>query len=222
MTATKIRLLLVDDQALFREGLRTLLKLVPDFVLVGEASNGQEAIEAARRHLPDVILMDLRMPGVNGVEATRAIRESSSTPRPQVLVLTTFDHDEEVFAALAAGAIGYLLKDVPSEKLADAIRCAARGQSILEPAVASKVVHEFARLQAKQQRRVSQPLIEPLSSREIEVLEQLATGRSNKEIAAHLNIAEGTVKNHMSQVLTKLAVQDRTQAALKARELGLL
>jgi len=137
-------------------------------------------------------------------------------------VLTTFDHDDDVFAALAAGAIGYLLKDVPSGQLAVAIRCAACGQSMFEPAVASKIVHEFARLQGQQQRRAAQPLIEPLSSRELQVLEQLATGRSNKEIAAHLRIAEGTVKNHMSQVLTKLGVLDRTQAALKARELGLL
>jgi DNA-binding NarL/FixJ family response regulator len=220
MSPQKIRLLLVDDQALFREGLRTLLSLVPDFVLVGEASDGREAITLTQKHRPDVILMDLRMPGMDGVEATRLIRQSVSAP--QILVLTTFDHDTEVFTALAAGAIGYLLKDVPSEKLAEAIRSATRGESTLQPSVASKVVAEFARLRNKQQRRSAQPLIEPLSTRELEVLEQLATGRSNKEIAAHLRIAEGTVKNHMSQVLTKLGVQDRTQAALRARELGLL
>lgn len=220
MSNPPLRLLLVDDQALFREGLRTLLSLVPDFTIVAEAKNGLDAVELARRHQPDVVLMDLRMPGLGGVEATRQIRQQK--PAPHVLVLTTFDHDEEVFTALAAGAIGYLLKDVPSEKLADAIRCAARGESALEPGVASKVVHEFTRLQEKQQRRAHQPLIEPLSARELEVLEQLATGRSNKEIAAHLAIAEGTVKNHMSQVLAKLDVLDRTQAALKARELGLL
>jgi DNA-binding NarL/FixJ family response regulator len=215
-----LRILLVDDQALFREGLRTLLTLVPEFTIVGEAKNGLEAIELTRRHQPDVILMDLHMPGLGGVDATRQIRLLK--PAPQVLVLTTFDHDDEVFAAIAAGAIGYLLKDVPSDKLAEAIRCAARGQSCLEPAVASKVIHEFARLQEKQQRRAQQPLVEPLSVRELEVLEQLAAGRSNKEIAAHLSIAEGTVKNHMSQVLAKLDVLDRTQAALRARELGLL
>lgn len=220
MSTSKIRILLVDDQSLFREGLRTLLSLVPDFTLVGEAGDGREAIALTQKHHPDVILMDLRMPGMDGVEATRLIRQSPAAP--QILVLTTFDHDNEVFTAIAAGAIGYLLKDVPSEKLAEAIRCAARGESSLQPAVASKVLAEFARLQNKQQRRSAQPLIEPLSSRELEVLEQLATGRSNKEIAAHLRIAEGTVKNHMSQVLTKLGVQDRTQAALHARELGLL
>lgn len=220
MKPAKIRLLLVDDQALFREGLRTLLRLVPDFEIVAEAKDGHEAIALAQRHTPDVILMDLRMPGLGGVEATRTIRQ---TPRaPQILVLTTFDHDEEVFAALAAGAIGYLLKDVPSEKLADAIRCAARGQSALEPSVATKVLQELNRLQGKQQARAVQPLVEPLSTRELDVLEHLAAGRSNKEIASALAIAEGTVKNHMSQVLAKLGVLDRTQAALRARELGLL
>ncbi len=220
MNAEKIRLLLVDDQALFREGLRTLLSLVPDFVIVAEAKNGHEAIELARKHTPDVILMDLRMPGLGGVEATREVRKLK--PAPQVLVLTTFDHDEEVFAAIAAGAIGYQLKDVPSDKLADAIRCAARGQSALEPSVATKVLSELSRLQNKQERRVTQPLVEPLSSRELEVLEHLTAGRSNKEIATQLGVAEGTVKNHMSQVLAKLGVLDRTQAALRARDLGLL
>ncbi len=220
MSASKIRLLLVDDQALFREGLRTLLSLVPDFTIVAEAKNGHEAIDLARRHSPHVVLMDLRMPGMGGVEATRLIRQLK--PAPQVLVLTTFDHDEEVFTAIAAGAIGYLLKDVGSEKLAEAIRCAARGQSALEPSVATKVLHELSRLQEKQTRRAAQPLVEPLSSRELEVLEHLAAGRSNKEIASALTIAEGTVKNHMSQVLAKLGVFDRTQAALRAKELGLL
>jgi DNA-binding NarL/FixJ family response regulator len=216
----KLRLVLADDQALFREGLRTLLSLIPDFEIVGEARNGHEAIEHARRLQPDVILMDLRMPGLGGVEATRAICEAKL--RTRVLVLSTFDEDEEISAALTAGAVGYLLKDVPSEKLTEAIRLAARGESVLEPSVAAKVLRQFAQLQNRQQRRAAQPLVEPLSARELQVLEQLVTGKSNKEIAADLQIAEGTVKNHMSQVLAKLGVLDRTQAALRARDLGLL
>ncbi len=219
-TPSRVRVLLVDDQALFREGLRTLLGLVPDFQLVGEAGDGGTAIELAQRTRPDVVLMDLRMPGMGGVDATRALRQL--TPAPQVVVLTTFDHDEEVFAALAAGAIGYLLKDVPSEKLVESIRCAARGLSALEPGVACKVVRELARLQERTARRASQPLIEPMSARELDVLSHLVAGRSNKEIGAVLHIAEGTVKNHMSQILAKLGALDRTQAALRARELGLL
>lgn len=216
----KLRLILADDQALFREGLRTLLGLVPDFEIVAEARNGHEAIEHARRLKPDVILMDLRMPGLGGVEATRAICEAKLPTR--VLVLSTFDEDEEISAALTAGAVGYLLKDVPSEKLTEAIRLAARGESVLDPSVATKVLRQFAQMQNRQQRRVTQPLVEPLSSRELQVLEQLVTGKSNKEIAADLQIAEGTVKNHMSQILAKLGVLDRTQAALRARDLGLL
>jgi len=217
---SKLRLVLVDDQALFREGIRTLLGLVPDFEIVGEARNGHEAIEQARRLKPDVILMDLRMPGLGGVEATRAICEAKLPTR--VLVLSTFDDDAEISAALTAGAVGYLLKDVPSEKLAEAIRLAARGESVLEPSVATKVVRQFAQLQNRQQRRTVQPLVEPLSARELQVLEHLTSGKSNKEIAADLQIAEGTVKNHMSQVLAKLGALDRTQAALRARDLGLL
>ncbi len=220
MSALNARVVLVDDQALFREGLRTLLSRVTGIEVVAEAKSGDEAVALCRTHRPDVVLMDLRMPGMDGVAATKAVRELK--PAPQVLVLTTFDHDDDVFRALAAGAIGYLLKDVSSELLVDAILRAARGESVLEPSVARKVVREFARLQEKQKRRVEQPLREPLSQRELEVLEQLADGRSNKEIASHLRIAEGTVKNHMSQVLAKLGVLDRTQAALRAHELGLL
>lgn len=216
----KLRLILADDQALFREGLRTLLQLVPDFEIVAEARNGQEAVEQASRLKPDVILMDLRMPGMGGVEATRQIH--ASQPATRVLVLSTFDADEEIADALGAGAVGYLLKDLPSEKLIEAVRLAARGESPLDPTVASKVLRQFAQLQNRQERRAAQPLVEPLSSRELQVLERLATGKSNKEIAADLQIAEGTVKNHMSQVLAKLGVLDRTQAALRARDLGLL
>jgi DNA-binding NarL/FixJ family response regulator len=216
----KLRLLLVDDQALFREGLRTLLALQTDFEIAGEAANGEEAVALARKLVPDVVLMDLRMPVLGGVEATRRI--TAEAPAAMVIVLTTFDEDEEVFAALRAGAAGYLLKASPSAKLCEAIRLAARGESLLEPSVAAKVVAEFARIGDREPRRSFPPLAEPLSIRERDVLRLLAEGRSNKEIAGELGIAEGTVKNHMSNVLGKLGVLDRTQAALRARELDLI
>jgi DNA-binding NarL/FixJ family response regulator len=165
--------------------------------------------------------MDLRMPGVGGVEATRRIK--AAQPEIHVIVLTTFEEDEEVFAALRAGAVGYLLKASPSEKLCEAIRLAARGEMMLEPSVAAKLVTEFARIAGRAPAPVAPvTLAEPLSVREREVLHCLAEGLSNKEIGRRLSIAEGTVKNHMSQVLGKLGVLDRTQAALRARELGLL
>jgi DNA-binding NarL/FixJ family response regulator len=216
----KLRLLLVDDQALFREGLRTLLGLQADFEIAGEAANGEEAVAFVRRQAPDVVLMDLRMPVLGGVEATRRI--VAEAPGCRVIVLTTFEEDEEVFAALRAGAAGYLLKASPSGKLCEAIRLAARGESFLEPSVTAKVVGEFARMSERVVRRAAPPLAEPLSVRERDVLRLLAEGRSNKEIAAELGIAEGTVKNHMSNVLGKLGALDRTQAALRARELDLI
>lgn len=214
-----IRLLLVDDQALFREGLRTLLSAAPGLAVVGEAAQGADALDHAKNLQPDVVLMDLRMPVMNGVEATRRLRDA--LPECHIIVLTTFDDDEEVFAALRAGAVGYLLKDAPSQKLIEAIRAAARGESFLQPSIAAKVVAEFNRL-SRARPPAATPLVEPLSGREGEVLRHLAHGMSNKEIAVALNLAEGTVKNHLSNIFGKLGVLDRTQAALKARELGLL
>lgn len=216
-----IRLLLVDDQALFREGLRTLLSVHPDIDVVGEAGNGDEAIVRAADTKPDVILMDLRMPVLDGVAATR--RLSQIQPACRIIVLTTFDDDEHIFDGLRAGAVGYLLKDVSSEKLLEAIRAAARGESFLQPSVAAKVINEFARLTDPHLLAPNpQPLVENLSERELEVLQQVATGASNKEIAAVLFITEGTVKNHLTNILGKLGVRDRTQAALKAKELRLI
>lgn len=214
-----IRVLLVDDQNLFRDGLRSLLSVQADLEVVGEAANGEEALHRVKLLHPQVVLMDLRMPVLGGVEATRRIRTADSVCR--VIVLTTFDDDEEVFDALRAGAVGYLLKDAPSEKLVEAIRAAARGESFLQPSIAAKVVAEFSRL-SPGRATTRPPLIEPLSERECEVLRQLANGKSNKEIAAALFLAEGTVKNHMTNILGKLGALDRTQAALKARELGLI
>jgi len=218
MTAP-IRILLVDDQALFREGLRTLLSVQPDFEVVGEAGNGEEALRIAAALRPAVVLMDLQMPVLDGVAATRRLH--AEQPDCRVIVLTTFDDDEYVFEGLRAGAVGYLLKDAPSEKLAEAIRAAARGESFLQPSVAAKVVAEFARLTTHATLR-QQPLVEPLSDRELEILRLVARGASNKEIATALFIAEGTVKNHVTNILSKLGVRDRTQAALKAKDIGLI
>jgi len=215
----RIKILLVDDQPLFREGLSTLLSVHPDLEVVGEAANGAEAIRLARSLLPLVVLMDLQMPVLDGVAATRRLHEEQ--PNCRVIVLTTFDDDELVFDGLRAGAVGYLLKDAPSEKLAEAIRVAARGETFLQPSVAAKVVAEFARLSRKTV-TTTNPVIEPLSEREIEILRLIAQGASNREIAGTLFLAEGTVKNHVTSILGKLEARDRTQAALKAKDCGLI
>jgi DNA-binding NarL/FixJ family response regulator len=216
-----IRVLLVDDQALFREGLNTLLSIHDDIDVVGEAENGDAALEMAAQTKPDVILMDLRMPVLDGVAATRRLAQTQ--PDSSVIVLTTFDDDEHIFDGLRAGAVGYLLKDVSSDKLVEAIRAAASGQSFLQPSVAARVISEFTRMTNSQPPTTgTQPLVEPLSERELEVLREVAAGGSNKEIAAQLFITEGTVKNHLTNILGKLGVRDRTQAALKAKELGLI
>jgi len=214
-----IRILLVDDQALFREGLNTLLSVQPDFEVVGEASNGEEALRLAAQLQPHVVLMDLRMPVLDGVTATRRLR--TLLPDCRVIVLTTFDDDEFVFDGLRAGAVGYLLKDVSSDKLFEALRAAARGEYFLLPSITAKVIEEFARVSPVARVPV-EPLVDPLSAREIEILRLVATGASNKEIAEMLVIAEGTVKNHLTNILAKLSAKDRLQAVLKARELGLL
>jgi DNA-binding NarL/FixJ family response regulator/tRNA A-37 threonylcarbamoyl transferase component Bud32 len=214
-----IRILLVDDQALFRAGLHTLLSVQPDFQIVGEAGNGQQALYVAEQLCPDIVLMDLRMPVLDGVATTRRLH--TIRPDSKVIVLTTFDDDEYIFDALRAGALGYLLKDAAPEVLYSAIRAAARGESVLQPSVAAKVVSQFARL-AEHAPEPSLDLVEPLSEREVEVLRVIAQGKTNKEIAAELYIAEGTVKNHVTNILGKLGVHDRTQAALKARDMGLI
>jgi DNA-binding NarL/FixJ family response regulator len=215
-----IRVLLVDDQALFLEGLETLLSVHEDIQVVGQANNGQEAVKVAARIQPDVVLMDVRMPILDGVRATR--RLTKAMPQCKVIVLTTFDDDEYIFDSLRSGAVGYLLKDVASVQLVEAIRAAARGESILEPSVATKVIAEFTRVSSMVLSAQVEQLVEPLSERELEIMALIAAGSSNKEIADQLFIAEGTVKNHVTHILGKLGVRDRTQAALKARELGLL
>ncbi|MFJ4098534.1 response regulator [Amycolatopsis japonica] len=210
-----VRVLIVDDQALFREALATLLEVQPEIDVVGEAANGEEAVRLCAELRPDVALMDLRMPVLDGIAATARLR--AEQPGVRVLALTTFDDDEDVFAALRAGAVGYLLKDVSSTRLVEALVAAERGESVLQPSVAAKLVARVARLPAETPR----PSGSPLSDRELEVVRLLADGRSNREIAKTLFLAEGTVKNLVTSVLSKLQVRDRTQAALRAKELGL-
>jgi len=214
-----IGVLIVDDQNLMREGLRTLLELEKGIVVVGEAADGRGAVEAYASRKPRVVLMDIKMPVMDGVEATRRIR--STDPDARILMLTTFDEDALVFEAIRAGARGYLLKDVSGEKLADAVRDVAKGGAALPPQLTRRVVDAFAKL-APKPAGGGGGLVEPLSSRERSVLDLLAAGLSNKEIAVRLCLAEGTVKNHVSSVLRKMGERDRTRAALAARERGLL
>jgi len=197
-----------------------LLSAFPDLEVVGEASNGEEAIRFTITHSPDVVLMDLRMPVMDGVEATRRLNQLGKNTR--VIVLTTFDDDETVFEGLRAGAVGYLLKDVSSEKLVEAIKTAYAGEYFLLPSITAKVVSEFSKISRPAKKLDSELMPEPLSPREIEILKIVATGASNREIADKLFISEGTVKNHLSSILNKLGVRDRMQAILKAKEFGII
>ena len=215
----KIRLLLVDDQRLMRDGLRTILELEDDLEVAAEAGNGEEALVQYQQALPDVVLMDIRMPGMDGVEATRRIKET--WPEALIIILTTFDDEQYVFEGLRAGALGYLLKDVSGAELAAAIRTVFGGGALIEPSVARKMVAEFARI-VPSSRGVDEGMAEQLSEREQEVLKMVAQGLSNKEIAQKAHLAEGTVKNYVTSILQKIGARDRTQAAIKGRELGIL
>ena len=219
------KVLLADDQALFREGLHTLLSVHADLEVVGEAGNGEQALLLAATQRPDVILMDVQMPVLDGVAATRRLH--AELPACRVILLTTFDDDEYVFEGLRAGAVGYLLKDAPSAQLVEAIQAAARGESFLQTSVTAKVLAEFARLaQPPAAERAglaaANELAEPLSERELEILRLVAGGASNKDIASQLFLAEGTVKNHVTSIFGKLGVSGRLHAVNRARELGLL
>ena len=214
-----IKVLIADDQALFREGLRTLLSTRAEVEVVGEAANGRDALEQIEKFVPHVVLMDLRMPLMDGIQATAQIRQR--WPEIPVLVLTTFDDDASLFGALRAGAAGYLLKDVSSETLFSAISAAARGEAFLQSTVTGRVVAAFAKMLEPGGPR-AEALVLPLSPREREILALLGSGASNKEIADRLCLAEGTVKNHVTNILTKLDVRDRTQAAIRARQLGIV
>ena len=212
-----IRVVLADDQQLVRSGFRMILRADPELDVVGEASDGVEAVSLARELRPDVVLMDVRMPRVDGIEATRQIGASGEGPR--VLVLTTFDLDEYVFAALRAGASGFVLKDAPEEHLLAAIRIVADGGSLFAPAVSRRLIERFAALDGSD---VTPPSLDALTAREVEVLRLLARGRSNAEIAAELVVSEHTVKTHVARVLAKLDLRDRIQAVILAYETGLV
>jgi DNA-binding NarL/FixJ family response regulator len=209
--------LLADDQALVRRGFRLILEAEPDIQVVAEAEDGSSALEAVRRHRPDVVLMDIQMPGMDGLEATRRLL---TDPRnsTRVLILTTFEQDDYVFEALRMGASGFLVKTAPAEDLITAIRVVSRGEALLSPSVTRRVVREFAR-----QRRPTPPAnLDRLSAREVEVLGLVARGRSNAEIGSALFVSEATVKSHVSSVLAKLGLRDRVQVVIFAYEHGIV
>ncbi len=211
----KISLLITDDHALVRQGIRAFLELQPDLTVIGEADSGEAAVRMATELVPDVVLMDLVMPGIGGVEATRQVKQVS--PHSQIIVLTSYYEDEYIFPALRAGALSYVLKDVGPDELADTVRKAARGESVLHPRIASRVVQEL-----RGTRRDTPNLFTDLSDRELEVLRLIADGLSNAEIASRLVISEKTVKGHVSNILSKLHMLDRTQAAVFAWQQGLV
>jgi DNA-binding NarL/FixJ family response regulator len=220
-----IRVLLVDDQMLIRQGIRMLLGTESGIEVAGEAGNGREALDLVASLHPDVVLMDIRMPEMDGVSATHEIH--NRWPEIGVIILTTFDDEEYIFEGLKAGARGYLLKDISSEDMAAAVRVVAAGGALIQPSITRKVLSEFTRLAAPQPPAATQPawetaLAETLTDRELEVLRAISRGLSNREIAESLVITEGTVKNHVSNLIAKLEVRDRTQALIKAREIGLL
>ncbi|WP_328371364.1 response regulator transcription factor [Streptomyces sp. NBC_00445] len=211
---TTVRVLVVDDQQLIRDGIASLLSIRPGITVVGTAVNGREAIEKAVELRPDVVLMDVRMPELDGVEAVAVLRDRA--PECRVVMLTTFDDEEYVVQALRAGASGYLLKDLPADELAHAIRLAHAGVTQLDSSVAGRLAAALP-----PPAPVPAPVV-ALSPREIDILRLVARGRTNREIATQLFLSEGTVKNHISRILSRLALRDRTQAALRAHELGLL
>jgi DNA-binding NarL/FixJ family response regulator len=215
-----IRVLLVDDQVLVRAGFRMILEAQPDIEVVGEAGDGLQAVDAARRLTPDLVLMDIRMPGLDGIEATRRLAGAGVESPVKVVILTTYDLDEYVFDALAAGASGFLLKHVPPEELVRGVRAAAAGDALLAPSVTRRLIEEFAKRRAPARWKSTD--VESLTEREREVLRLLARGRSNQEIAAELHVGEATIKTHVAHVLDKLDLRDRVQAVIFAYELGLV
>ena len=212
-----IRVCLVDDQTLVRQGVKSLLDLAEDIEIVGEASDGRQAVEMIPELQPDVVLMDMRMPVMSGLEALQALGRANTLP--PTIILTTFDDDQLVLAGLKAGAKGYLLKDVTLEQLVGAIQTVAAGGSLVQPAVTQRLL---SGLEHMRNEFVSLDRPDPLTDRETEILRLMASGFSNKEIANSLGVAEGTIKNHVSNILSKLGVRDRTRAVLKAFELQLV
>jgi len=214
-----IRVVVADDQEIVRSGFAALLDTQPDMTVVGSATDGAEAVKTCQQQNPDVVLMDVRMPVMDGIEATRVLGADNQSG-PRVLILTTFDLDEYVYEALAAGASGFLLKDVTAESLFEAVRVVAAGDALLAPAVTRRLISEFARLRPRQPNRPDQ--LRTLTPRETEVLTLVAEGLSNYEIAQRLVVSDETVKTHVSHVLGKLALRDRAQAVVAAYESGLV
>ncbi|GHH23364.1 response regulator [Streptomyces lanatus] len=219
MTSSPIRVVIADDQQMVRQGFSVLLNTKPDIDVVGQAVDGLDAIEKVAELMPDVVLMDIRMPELGGIEATRRI--TTTTPQIKVLVLTTFDLDEYVYEALCAGASGFLLKDASADQLAEAVRVVAAGDALLAPAVTRRLIVEFSRLNNRP-RAPLKDRVGDLTERETEVLALIAQGLSNAEIAERLVVAEQTVKTHVGRILVKLGLRDRTQAAVFAYESGLV
>jgi len=218
-----IRIVVADDHQVVRTGFATLLDTQPDFEVVGTAVDGGEAVRICRELLPDVVLMDVRMPGTDGIEATRQLTEPGEDGGPRILILTTFDLDDYVYDALCAGASGFLLKDVTAERLFDAVRVIAAGEALLAPAVTRRLISEFSRIRPRQATPpTAMAALRELTPRETEVLRLIAEGLSNPEIAARLVVTEETVKTHVSRVLGKLGLRDRTQAVVTAYESGLV
>jgi DNA-binding NarL/FixJ family response regulator len=212
-----ISVCLVDDQTLVRQGIRSLLELSDDIRVAAEAADGKQAIEVIPQAKPDVVLLDMRMPGMSGLDVLNALAQKNALP--PTIILTTFDDDQLVLAGLKAGARGYLLKDVSLEQLVEAVKTVAAGGSLVAPVVTQRLLTGLERMQ-NDFTSLDQP--DPLTERETEILRLMASGYSNKEIANSLNVAEGTVKNHVSNILSKLGVRDRTRAVLKAFELGIV
>ncbi|SEF96909.1 DNA-binding response regulator, NarL/FixJ family, contains REC and HTH domains [Thermomonospora echinospora] len=215
-----IKVLIVDDQTIVRAGFAALLNAQPDITVVGEAGDGREAVRLAERAHPDVVVMDIRMPGMDGIEATRRILGRPGHDGLRVLVLTTFDVDEYVYDALSVGASGFLLKDATAEELVSAVRVVARGDSLLAPQVTGRLIREFTR--QRRNRPQAPAELSTLTAREREVLILIAGGLSNGEIAEHLVLSEHTVKTHVARVFTKLSLRDRAQAVMLAYESGLV
>ncbi|MFE9066772.1 response regulator [Streptomyces violaceusniger] len=218
---TTIRVLIADDQMMVRQGFTVLLNAEPDIEVVGQAVDGADAIDQVAELAPDVVLMDIRMPGVGGIEATRRLTEPAGAT-VKILVLTTFDLDEYVYEALRAGASGFLLKDASADELAHAVRVVAAGDALLAPNITKRLIGEFSRVSAAAPRGPLRGRVGDLTERETEVLTLIAQGLSNAEIAARLVVAEQTVKTHVSRILFKLGLRDRTQAAVFAYETGLV
>jgi DNA-binding NarL/FixJ family response regulator len=219
-TPPQVRIVVADDQQVVRAGFASLLETQPEFSVVGTASDGAEAVRICRELRPDVVVMDIRMPGMDGIEATRQLA-ATEADGPRILILTTFDLDEYVYDALLAGASGFLLKDVTAEQLFEAVRVIAAGDALLAPAITRRLIGEFAQLHPRPD-AASTPALAELTPRETEVLRLVAEGLSNPEIAARLVVTEETVKTHVSHVLRKLRLRDRTQAVIAAYESGLI